>query len=70
MGTKPPELTDQQVLDFYPTIADAVWRIIRCVNAHPKLFDAQPGQDTLERAADLLEALASDDAGGTRDETA
>lgn len=70
MTTNAPSMTDQQVLDFYWTIADPVWRIIRCVVAHPRLFDARPGQDALERAADLLEALASHDVGRSRDEAA
>lgn len=63
MAANTPEMTDQQVLDFYPTIAESVWRIIRCVIAHPRLFEARPGQDTLERAATFLEALAAHDGG-------
>lgn len=50
-----PEMDDQGVLDFYSTIADPLWRIIRCVLANPKLFDIEPGNDTVERAAEFLE---------------
>lgn len=59
----PPNLTDQQVLDFYSAIAGPVWRIIQCVLAHPRLFGTRPGDDTLERAATFLEALAAHDKG-------
>jgi hypothetical protein len=59
----PPNLTDQQVLDYYAAIAGPVWRIVRCVLAHPRLFGARLGDDTLERAATFLEAVAAHDKG-------